>query len=130
VGRGLLKTSGVIKLQYLSAGKLRQAREMCVYMTSAEVLLWERLRRNQLGVKFRRQQIIEGYIADFYCEAARLIIEVDGAVHENAERKAVDEHRRNVFRKRGLRELRFSNSQVETELEAVISRIKASVSLR
>jgi very-short-patch-repair endonuclease len=130
VGRGLLKTSGVIKLQYLSAGKLRQARELRGNMTAAEALLWERLRRNQLGVKFRRQQIIEGFITDFYCEAARLIIEVDGAVHENAERKAVDEHRRNVFRKRGLRELRFSNSQVETELEAVISRIKASVSLR
>jgi hypothetical protein len=75
--------------------------------------LWARLRgKNLLGIKFRRQQIIEGFIADFYCEAAKLAIEIDGGIHSTQEQKALDEHRRKVFEARGLRELRFSNTQI------------------
>src|SRR5258707_1243130 len=52
-------------------------------MTPAERRLWKALRRNALdGLHFRRQQVIEGYIADFYCDAAKLAIELDGAVHQ------------------------------------------------
>ncbi len=58
------------------------ARRMRRAITAAEARLWERLRNNQLaGLHFRRQQIIDGFIADFYCRAARLVVECDGAVH-------------------------------------------------
>lgn len=116
--------SGVIKLQRLSKGKLKQARALRRGMTSAEKTLWERLRRKQLGVKFRRQQIIQGFIADFYCEAARLVIEVDGSVHDTPEQKEIDEQRRMVFENRGLQEIRFSNKQIESDLEDVVDKIR------
>ena len=58
-------------------------------MTPCEKLLWERLRRKNIrGVKFRRQHPIEYYIADFYCHEARLVIEVDGPVHEREDQKS------------------------------------------
>ncbi len=51
-------------------------------MTSAEKLLWQELRANKLGVHFRRQQVIAGFIVDFYCHKADLIVEVDGETHD------------------------------------------------
>jgi very-short-patch-repair endonuclease len=60
------------------------ARALRKEMTPAEQTLWSELRGNQLhGAKFRRQQVIAGYIADFYCHAARLVIELDGPVHQH-----------------------------------------------
>jgi len=51
-------------------------------MTPAEKILWKELRTNRLGVHFRRQQIIQGFIVDFYCHRAGLVVEVDGDVHD------------------------------------------------
>ena len=51
-------------------------------MTPAEKILWEELRANKLGVHFRRQQVISGFIVDFYCHKAALVLEVDGDVHD------------------------------------------------
>jgi very-short-patch-repair endonuclease len=117
-------TSGVVKLQRLSSGKLRQAQELRKTLTPAEKILWERLRRkNILGVKFRRQQIIEGFIVDFYCEAAKLVIEVDGEIHFNPERQAIDLHRKNVFIARGLREIRFANNEILNTIDNVLLEI-------
>jgi len=121
-GRGM--ASGVVKLQFLSDGKLRQARELRARMTPAEVVLWEQLRCKQLGVKFRRQQVIAGFIADFYCEAAKLIIEVDGSIHTTPERMKIDALRRDVFAARGLREIRFTNKQVQEETALVLEQIQ------
>jgi very-short-patch-repair endonuclease len=93
-------------------------------MTEAEGVLWERLRRkSMLGVKFRRQQIIEGFIADFFCEAAKLVIEIDGGVHDLPDQKKIDEHRRKVFEARGLKELRFSNERVMSDINGVLQEI-------
>ena len=119
--------SGVVKLQRLSKGKLQQAQALRRRMTPAEKVLWERLRRKQLGVKFRRQQIIQGFIADFYCEAARVVIEVDGSVHDTTQQKKIDEQRRMVFESRGLQEIRFSNKQIESDIENVINKIKSTL---
>ncbi len=52
-------------------------------MTHAETILWNEIRANKLGVHFRRHQVIAGFIVDFYCHAANLVIEVDGEIHEN-----------------------------------------------
>jgi very-short-patch-repair endonuclease len=117
-------TSGVVKLQRLSKGKLLQAQELRKAMTPAENMLWEQLRRkNILGVKFRRQQIIEGFIVDFYCESAKLVIEVDGEIHSNPERQVIDVHRRNVFIARGLREIRFANNEILNNIDNVLFEI-------
>jgi very-short-patch-repair endonuclease len=117
-------SSGVVKLQRISNDKLRQAQELRKSMTDAEGILWERLRRKQIsGVKIRRQQIIEGFITDFFCESAKLVIEVDGSVHATQGQKALDAHRTEVFEARGLKELRFTNEQIESNIDYVINTI-------
>ena len=63
--------------------KLSAAKELRSNMTDAEHMMWEAVRRNSLdGLHFRRQHVIAGFIVDFYCHAARLIIEIDGPVNE------------------------------------------------
>jgi very-short-patch-repair endonuclease len=90
-------------------------------MTPAERRLWKALRRNSLdGFHFRRQQVIEGYIADFYCDVAKLVIEVDGGVHQ--EQWKYDEARDKAITSIGIRVLRIPNDailDVEAALELV-----------
>ena len=91
-------------------------------MTPAERLLWERLRdRRADGLKFRRQHAIGPYIVDFYCAALRLVIEVDGGIHQ-ATRQA-DAGRTKVLEERDCRILRFCNAQVLSEIDAVLESI-------
>jgi very-short-patch-repair endonuclease len=124
-------SSGVVKLQRLSKGKHRQARELRKNMTPAEVVLWEHLRRkNVLNIKFRRQQIIEGFIVDFFCEPAKLVLEVDGEIHNTPGQKSIDAHRKEVFSARGLQELRFTNKEVLTDIELVLERIRRVIQKR
>ena len=67
---------------------LHVARELRQKQTPAEEILWALLRRkNLVGLKFRRQQQLGPFIADFYCHRARLVVEVDGGVHETRERR-------------------------------------------
>ena len=119
-----MKTTGLVRYQHIREEKLDLARSMRKTMTNSESLLWEKLRREQLGVKFRRQQIIEGFIADFYCEKIKLVIEVDGSVHDTPEQKEYDAHRSRVFEARGLQEIRFRNSEVECDIDGVVDRIR------
>ena len=91
-------------------------------MTEAEAVLWKRLRAGRLhGWHFRRQQIIDGLIVDFYCHAVGVIVEVDGPVHEG--QADYDESRSQVFADRGLQVLRFKNEEVFGALAAVLERI-------
>jgi very-short-patch-repair endonuclease len=118
-------SSGVVALQRVQKSKLHYARNLRREMTSAEKHLWKRLRnRNTAGLKFRRQQVIEGFIADFYCEAAKLVIEVDGDIHLDEDQHVYDEHRTRVFGLRGIVEIRFSNEEVLNRTGRVISRIQ------
>jgi very-short-patch-repair endonuclease len=119
-----MKTSGVVKRQRIANTKLVIARDFRKEMTESEELLWQKLRRCQLGVKIRRQQIIEGFIVDFFCETAKLVIEVDGAVHDNEDQKKADQHRRLVFEERGLQEIRFTNEQVKFSINSVVDEIR------
>lgn len=69
--------------QPVSREKADLARSLRKNMTVSEQLLWARLRTNRLdGFHFRRQQVIAGFIVDFYCHAAKLVIEVDGPIHD------------------------------------------------
>ena len=87
-------------------------------MTPAEAQLWQRLKAGRLeGFHFRRQQVIDEYIVDFYCHAASLVVELDGSGHLVQEE--YDQERDNCLRSRGLRVLRFLNTEVEKDMEAV-----------
>ncbi len=91
-------------------------------MTEAEQLLWNRLRGNQLrGFHFRRQQVIDGFIVDFYCHAAGLVLEVDGGIH--AAQGEYDEQRDLALSRRGLRVLRVRNGEVLRNLDEVVARV-------
>ena len=90
-------------------------------MTDAEQLLWSKLRRKQiLGVQFNRQKPVAGFIVDFYCAAANLVIELDGSQHAEPEQHIKDKDRNQKLKALGLEVLRFNNHQVLTELAAVM----------
>jgi very-short-patch-repair endonuclease len=98
---------------------VQRAKELRAGMTRAEAVLWERVRRNGLhGLHFRRQQLIDGFIADFYCHAARLVVEIDGEVHD--ERQGYDTERTELFQARGLAILRFTNEEVFRNLDGTL----------
>jgi very-short-patch-repair endonuclease len=91
-------------------------------ITPAEKILWQELRGNKLGVHFRRQQVIAGFIVDFYCHKAALVVEVDGDVHDL--QKEEDARREKVLLEMRLRVVRFKNDEVVRDLSEVISKIK------
>jgi len=89
--------------------------------------LWEELRANKLGVHFRRQQVIQGFIVDFYCHKAGLVVEVDGDIHDL--QKEEDERREKVLSALGLRVVRFGNDEVMESLSAVVGMIRDLISI-
>jgi very-short-patch-repair endonuclease len=95
-------------------------------MTLPEVLLWRALRTRPDGFKFRRQHPIGGYVADFACLSARLLIEVDGEVHSHGEVAAVDRLRQSDLEATGFRFLRVTACEVLKDLEAVVVTIMAN----
>lgn len=111
---------------YRSNAKIFQyAHALRANMTDAERKLWDRLSNKQLeGFRFKRQHPITNYIADFYCHRAKLIIEVDGKIHEDPKQIAHDNDRTVVIEALGCRILRFTNSQVMGHLEEVVHTIK------
>jgi len=120
-----METTGVVLLQRIHKAKLQEARNLRYNMTEAENARWQQLRRkNLMGIKFRRQQIIEGFIVDFFCQKLKLVIEVDGGVHSTPDQMESDAHRRRVFEARGLQELRFSNEEVLGRMPLVLDKIR------
>lgn len=104
-------------------------RELRQSSTFAESVLWERLRGRKLdGLKFNRQHSIGNYIVDFYCASKKLIIELDGAVHESADQKEKDEFRDEILKDMGFMILRFKNAQIINEFELVKEKILNSIS--
>jgi very-short-patch-repair endonuclease len=79
------------------------------------------------GKKFRRQHGIGPYIADFYCPESRLIVELDGAVHEDVLRMERDTRRMLFFEKLGIRVIRFENKLVFEDIELVLNAIRAAI---
>ena len=113
-----------VRLPHPSRELIERARELRKKGTPAETLLWELLRGRQLhGRKFRRQHPIGRFIADFFCDDARLIIELDGAVHQEPDQKARDRIRDEILRQHNLHVLRFSNDEVLHDIESVLQRI-------
>ena len=105
---------------------IANAREMRKRMTPPEARLWVALRPLRAeGYHFRRQAPVRGYYLDFVCFRHRLIVEVDGATHDDRVRH--DAIRDAVFRREGFRTLRFRNAEVRDDLERVMAEIRAAL---
>ena len=99
-------------------------RELRRRQTPAEEILWQCLRDRRLdGYKFRRQHPLGRCIADFYCREAKLVIELDGPVHDQPDQRDYDQVREQELKARGLRVLRFKNGEVEKNLAGVLQEI-------
>jgi very-short-patch-repair endonuclease len=113
-------------------GELRQkmhllARELRQRQTRSEVILWQAIRNRQLGgYKFRRQVPIGPFVVDFFCSEKHLIIEVDGEIHDSQQES--DHLRQEVLESLGLRFLRCSAYEVETQLPVILNRILVTLS--
>src|SRR6266850_1876847 len=95
------------------------ARTMRRAPTRTEFLLWQKLRCKRRGFKFRRQKVVDGYILDFYCHAAKLGIEIDGRQHDPKR----DAWRDSVIQHRGIVVMRFTNDEVLRDGLAVVAKI-------
>ena len=98
---------------------MKAARRLRRGMSPPEVRLWNRLRRSPSGVRFRRQHPIGPYVADFYCPAAKLVIEVDGMVHDFAGPAARDDFRNAYISSLGLRLIRIPAADIFADADAV-----------
>ncbi|MEK7081133.1 MAG: endonuclease domain-containing protein [Patescibacteria group bacterium] len=99
-------------------------RELRKRSTKEEEMLWLKIRNNKLGYKFKRQHSIGGYILDFYCSEARLIIEIDGASHNTKEAREYDKIRDEYFSELGYTTIRFLNEEIKNKMEKVVNKIK------
>jgi len=117
-----MPVKNIIPGQTVTKEKLQRARELRREMTSSEKLLWQELRSNKLGVHFRRQQIIAGFIVDFYCHKAALVVEVDGEIHDLQQEE--DARREKALSEMGLKIVRFRNEEILNNLPIVVKRIK------
>jgi leucyl-tRNA synthetase len=107
---------------------ISKAKEMRSNMTPSEKLLWEELRGGRSGLKFRRQHIIDRFIVDFVCLSAGIVIEVDGEIHND--QKEHDEGRTVELNRHGFQVIRFTNEEVNSDLNAVVERIISECSQR
>ena len=111
---------GIVQGQKVCQELRARAKELRRNMTPTEKRLWSKLRSNRLNNwHFRRQQNIDGFIVDFYCHRAGLIIEIDGPIHKK--QVIEDNERTRVFEDRGLKILRFTNKQIMNELNTVLN---------
>lgn len=93
-------------------------------MTEAEDILWKHLRNKKLnGLKFRRQHSLDIFIADFCCHEKKLVIELDGGIHDILEQKEYDEGRTSELEGKGFKVIRFRNEEIMNDLEDVLNRI-------
>ncbi len=100
------------------------ARELRKHGTPSEKILWKHLRNRKLaGVRFLRQHPICGYIADFYCPVLKLVIELEGSVHDEPEQRNFDRERFAEFRIRGFRVLRVRNEVVMADVQQVLDKV-------
>ena len=95
--------------------------------TEAEKILWEELRNNNLGIKFRRQHPLGSFVVDFYAPKYKLAIELDGSVHKSNDAKEYDEMRTKILADMGIVFMRFWNSEIENNLLNVLLKINQKI---
>lgn len=117
-----MPVKNIVPGQSVSAKQLEGAKELRREMTPAEKMLWKQVKGNKLsGLHFRRQQIIHGYFADFYCHQHELIMEVDGEIHEF--QQEYDAEREANLKALGFRIIRFTNEEVTNNVKGVLQKI-------
>ncbi|MEG3694824.1 endonuclease domain-containing protein [Vibrio coralliirubri] len=96
-------------------------------MPQPERKLWFYIRKKQIGIKFRRQHSIGKYVVDFFCCELKLAIEIDGNSHFSEQAQAYDHQRTQDLNKLGIKVLRFTNNEVNQNLEEVLVKIMNSI---
>jgi imidazole glycerol-phosphate synthase subunit HisF len=97
--------------------------------TDTEKILWEQLRNSKLGVKFRRQYSVTGYVIDFYCPEKRLGIELEGGVHKRKNQIIYDKYREEYIKAFGIKLIKFRNEEVEKDINKIFADIKNHLTL-
>jgi 5-methyltetrahydrofolate--homocysteine methyltransferase len=92
--------------------------------TKAEIMLWKELKNSKIGFKFRRQHGIKNYIVDFYCSEKRLIIEIDGEVHNINKQVIHDKIREEYLKSLNFKIIRYNNYDIANNLDLVLQDIK------
>ncbi|WP_240743182.1 leucine--tRNA ligase [Ilyomonas limi] len=129
VEKGALGAANVPKYSVYTPAQYELAKQMRKEHTEAEEILWQALRNNQLGVKFRRQHPIDAFIVDFVALQNKLVVEVDGGYHETEEQKLYDENRTKVLNEIGFTVIRFTNEEILHNLDASLNIIKEAINL-
>lgn len=93
--------------------------------TETEKILWQHLKNNSLGIKFSRQVGIGTFIVDFCCRSQKIIIEVDGEIHEDKDNLECDKLREEILQSSGYKIIRFKNKEVLKNIEKVLEKIKS-----
>ena len=106
---------------------LKMARENRKDPTEAEDVMWQALRNRALKYKFRRQHPIDSFIVDFVCMEKKLIVEIDGEIHDLLEHKEYDKHRGKILEELGYNVIRFKNNEVKNDLKSVLEKIKSEL---
>ena len=127
------KAGSLTRAGYMTGGNnshliLDRAKEMRANPTQAEAALWEQLRNKNLDAKFRQQHLIGDYIVDFVCLRKRLIIEVDGKIHESQVEE--DAKRTEILENDYFKVIRFKNEEVLADIDSVLEKISKELSQR
>ena len=114
-----------MEVRFRDQGTVVRAKGLRRASTGAEERLWDHLRdRRFLGLKFRRQAPVGPYVADFLCHDMKLVLELDGSIHEGERQIAHDLNRDANLQALGYRVLRFTNDQVENDLESILNTLR------
>lgn len=120
-----MPVKNIVRGQKVTAKQLERAKGLRREMTPSEKILWKHIRTNKLnGLHFRRQQIVHGYFADFYCHQHELIVEVDGRIHEF--QQEYDTEREAYLMALGFQIIRFTNDEITKDLKGVLQKIVAA----
>jgi len=105
------------------SGQKQKRRDLRKEMTSAEGIIWSRIRNHRIDYKFRRQFSIGSYIADFYCSELKLVLEIDGGQHFEDKAVEYDEARTKYFNNLGITVTRYTNADVRRNIISVMDNI-------
>lgn len=124
-GQKFMTQKSITQNQRVSTAKIERSRELRTDMTPSEKVFWEMVRNKRMfGLKFRRQQIIDGFIVDFYCDSIGLCVEIDGGIHDSDDQRNYDKLRDEAIALRGLRILRIRNEDLVDGKDEVVRLIE------
>lgn len=124
--KGGLKNTGGLAIPYILNLK-KNSRRLRKESTVSEVLLWNELRHDKLGVRFNRQKPLLEFIVDFYCPPLKLVIEVDGSSHNSEDAQEYDRNRQKLIEEYGVHFLRIDDLEVKKDIQNVLLKIRTTI---